>query len=314
MKIASENSSVPLSRTRAGDGLLRGTMRCLRIALAVAGLAAPLIAQQGAQDTNRVIQNQTEFNAFTSASNLPDPASRAEALDAFVKRYPHSVALVDALEEEMAAWEQAGDMDKVAKTAGQLVAAEPGNIRSLAVLVALNRSKAMKGDQVALDDLCMKTPNGAQQLSSWQKPRGMTDAEFTNLRNQMQVIFVGAEGYCALQERRFAVAHDFYAQVLKMDPNNWENVYQMGVTDLEMDPPDLDGFWYCAKSVQLAQIANNMDGMRATTEYCMTKYARYHGSGEGWAAILKAAEAQDEPPRNFAKHIKRGREHKSKHK
>ena len=313
MWLASGSLSVPKGRIRARDGFLCLAMRCLWVVLVMTVLTAvPLAGQQGEQAGTMVIQDKAEFNAYMQASNLPDPTSRAEALDAFVQRYPHSVALVDALEEEMSAWEHAGDMDKVAETAKQIVAAEPGNIRALAIVVALNRTKAMAGNQVALHDLCIDTPRGAQNLGSWTKPAGMTNADFAHFRDQMKVIFVGAEGYCALQERKFAQARDFYTQVLKLDASNFENVYQLGVADLEMDPPDATGFWYCAKSIHLAEKAGNLLGIKTTTAYCMRKYATYHGSGEGWDAIVKAVAGQDAPPRHFASHIKRGHKHKSK--
>ncbi|MFA5056724.1 MAG: hypothetical protein WC485_01305, partial [Opitutaceae bacterium] len=96
---------------------------------------APAAANQ------KVIHDPDEYNAYIAALNTPDPAQKAAAMEAFIDRYPGSVVKVDALEQAMAAYQQAGRADNVEAVASRLLQLEPANIRALAVVAYLKRSR-----------------------------------------------------------------------------------------------------------------------------------------------------------------------------
>lgn len=300
------------AKVRVGDGLILGAMRMGWLAVALLVLAT---APGSAQETNapagqKVIQNQAEYDTYDAASKLEDPVMRGEAMDQFAEHYPHSVAYTDALEEGMAAWQKAGNSDKVEADAQRLVAAEPGNIRALAVVVALTRAKATQGDQMALSELCIDAPVGLRNLPSWQKPANLTDADFAKLRDQMKDIFEGGSGFCALQQKKYSDARDSFKRALDVNPASMEDMYQLAVADLEMTPADATGFWYCARALQLAANAANRQAANSISVFCKTSYVKYHGSDDGWEAILSEGITENAPPADFASRIKRGRHSK----
>ena len=147
--------------------------------------ALPVTAQQPAPGGRKVIQNPAEYNAYVTAANTKDAAARAASLEAFTQQFPHSVVYTDALEEEMSAWQDAGDMQKLQQAARQLLAADSGNVRALAIVVALDRNSAARGDKPALDELCLYSTAGMREVPLWQKPYGMSDDDFNTLHNQM---------------------------------------------------------------------------------------------------------------------------------
>ena len=53
-------------------------------------------------------KDQTEAADYANAKKVADPTRRAEALEAFVKRYPNSSAKISALEWAVNAYHQAG--------------------------------------------------------------------------------------------------------------------------------------------------------------------------------------------------------------
>src|SRR5262245_59728288 len=154
----------------------------------------------------KVIKDPAEYNAYITALNTQDPAAKAAAMEAFVKQYPQSVVLTDALEQAMAAYQQAGNAAKVEETAKRLLQLTPNNVRALAIVVALDRAKATQGDQAALREICTLSQTGLQQLPSWQKPQEMPEADFQKLKTQMAQIFNGAAGFCALQAKTYPQA------------------------------------------------------------------------------------------------------------
>ncbi len=118
----------------------------------------------------------------------------------------------------------------------------------------------------------------------------------------MMDIFYGGAGFCALQKKDFAGAKDNYLKAVQLDPSNLQDVYQLAVSDLEISPPDLNGFWYGAKAINLA--GSNAQARDGISAYVKAKYKNYTGSYEGWDQIVAAAATQAAPPANLVASIK----------
>ena len=281
---------------------LRVNRRLASLTLFLA-LAAAAAAQQ-APAAQKVIHDPAEYNAYTAAVNTQDATKRAEELEAFVQQYPQSVVLTGALEQELAAWQTAGDSTQMKRTAKRLLAADPGNVRVLGIVVALDRVSAAQGDLASLNEMCVEATGGMREVPMWRKPASMTDADFTVLSKLMNDIFIGAEGFCAVQEKNYSQGRDWLARALAIDPTNVMDVYELAIADLETTPLDANGFWYCARAIHLAQSAAIPQDASAIVNYCETKYRQFHGADDGWNAVMAAAAAQNAPPADFAKRIK----------
>lgn len=268
-------------------------------------------AQPGQNPSNVPVQQKTikdpaEYNAYITALNMSDPAQKGAAMEAFAKQYPQSVVLIDALEQAMAAYQKAGNQAKVLEMARRILQLNPNHIRALAIVVALDRASATTGDQNALKEGCADAQTGLQQLSSWQRPPDVTEPDFEQMRNQMSGIFNGETGFCALQAKNFPAARDALTKTLQngISTNNWQDVYQLAIADLEMNPMDIDGLWYCAKTINLATQMNNTQAINSIAPYCKSKYHKYHGGDDGWDQVVSAAATQNALPPNFSASIK----------
>jgi len=259
---------------------------------------------QNTPTSQKVIKDQAEYNAYMTALNTQDPAQKAAAMEAFVQQYPNSVVKIDALEQAMGGYQQAGNQAKVEETARQILQSTPSNIRALAIVTFIDRGKATAGDAAAMKSSCDESQKGIEALPSWQKPEGSTDAEFQKLQQQMTNIFEGAAGFCALQSKNYAAAREHFAKSLKVDPNNLQDTYQLAVADLESNPMDLNGFWYAAKAIALAQAQNNPQAVKGIDTYARSRYKRYHGGEDGWNEFVASAATQTAPPPNITELIK----------
>ena len=271
---------------------------------ALALLLTLAAAAQQAPSGQKIIKDQAEYNAYMAALNTQDATARAKALESFVQQYPRSVVLVDALQQEMSAWQTAGDSAQVGKVAKRLLAVDSGNVRVLGIVVALDRVSAEKGDTAALNEMCIDATGGMRAVPMWRKPANMTDADFASLSKLMNDIFIGAEGYCAVQEKDYSQARDWLTRAIQIDPANVQDLYQLAIADLETTPADADGFWYCARAIHLAQTAAMPQSASGMVNYCKAKYTSYHGADDGWDAMAAGTAAQDTLPRNFAREIK----------
>jgi tetratricopeptide (TPR) repeat protein len=265
--------------------------------------STPGAEQQNVPTSQKVIKDQAEYNAYITALNTTDPAAKAAAMEAFVQQYPNSVVKIDALEQAMAAYQQAGNQPKVEDTARRILQMNPSNIRALAIVTFIDRAKATQGNAAALQQTCSESQNGLQHLPTWQKPEGLSEPDFQKLKNQMSSIFEGAAGFCALQTKNYALAREQYAKALQIEPNNFGDTFQLAVAELESNPIELTGFWHCAKAINLAQSQNNAAGAQSINNYCKAKYHNYHGNDQGWDQFAQQNGAAAAPPANLAQLI-----------
>ena len=274
------------------------------LTLCALGFFAGAASAQQPAPGQKTIQDKAEYAAYTAAINTQDATSRAEALEAFVQQYPQSVVLTDALEGEMAAWQTAGDSMQVMKVAKRLLAADQGNIRALGIVVALDRVNAATGDNAALNEMCQYASGGMLAVPMWRQPPNMSAADYNSLSKLLGDIFIGAEGYCAVQEKNYTQARDWLGRALKIDPTNVQDTYQLAVADLESTPVVPDGFWYCARGIHLAQSAAIPQDAGGMTAYCKTKYMKFHGGDDGWDVLVTSVADEAMPPPDFAAKIK----------
>src|SRR5262249_53915907 len=134
---------------------------------------------------------------------------------------------------------------------------------------------------------------GLAGLATWQKLPGISDAENTKLKEQMTVIFAGAAGFGALQAKDYATARSFYLRSVKIDSGNLQDIYQLGLACLEMNPLDKNGFWYVAKAITLAR--GNDAAIHQMAAFAKAKYNKYHGNDDGWDQIVAAAAGETAP-------------------
>ena len=100
-----------------------------------------------------VIKDPAEYNAYVGAIQQKDPAAQVSGLEAFMTQYPNSVMKIAALQTLMQDYQQTNNSQKTIDTATKLVAADPNNVRAMALLAYFDRLKAQGGDPNAKQDL-----------------------------------------------------------------------------------------------------------------------------------------------------------------
>jgi len=264
-------------------------------AAAPAKKAAPVQTAVG----GKVIKDGAEYKDYISALNIADPGIKAGAMEAFVAKYPASIVKIDALEQAMSAYQRAGNTAKLEEIANRILEIQSDHVRALAILTLLRRTRATQGDATALAEGARR---GLDALANWAKPAELSDDSFVAMRKQMTAIFNGALGFTMLQAKDFASARHYYQIALASDPNNLQDVYQLGIADLQSEPMELDGLWYIAKATALAK--NNEAAQQSISAYGKARYKKYHGSEDGWQELVARAAAETAPPPDFGKRIK----------
>jgi len=241
------------------------------------------------------VSDPFERNDYMAGVNEQDPARQAILLEDFQRRYPESVLRAGALEKTLDAYLRGGDNARAAQTAKRILSVNPGDIRALAILAFIARRAVAEGKSGSAVDVGAYAERGLKALADLRPSQGMRNEDFERMCNGAAHVFYGAAGFSALQSKNYQKARDFYLKAYEIAPV-LEDTFQLSMTELEMEPMDVHGFWYLAKAVQLARNENNLSSARFIEDYGRSKYKRYHGGTDGWEELMKGAYACGEPP------------------
>ncbi len=279
------------------------------VVLALAGFASGLqtttpspaaTPQSPAQpQQKKEIKDPAEYNAYVGAIQQKDPAAKISGLEAFLTQYPNSVMKEDALEALMGAYQQSGNQQKMVDTAQRVLQANPNSLQALALLTYNARAnvEAGKDPQKNLADASQYGTKGLQALQSAQKPDGMQDADFAKLKTQAGIIFNGAAGFAALQNKDYKSAQQYLRAAVEAEPNDIRNVYPLALAYLTATPPDnVNGLYFIARA---ANLAAGSPGQAQIEAYGKSQYSKYHGSDQGWTDVLASAKTTPLPPAGF---------------
>jgi tetratricopeptide (TPR) repeat protein len=245
------------------------------------------------------IKDPAEYNAYMGAQSQRDPAAMVSGFEAFLTQYPNSVMKEDALDQLMNAYTKLNNQPKVLETAQRLLQVDPCNIRALAVIAFTKRAQAEAGQngQQNLAEAAQAGEKGLQCLQTARPPVDTKPEDYEKLKKQTAIIFNGAAGMDALQNKEYAKAQQHLRAAVESEPANLRDVYPLALAYLGPGPTenDVDGLFFGARAANLAQGA----GKDQITKFIKSKYVAYHGSDQGWNDLLTQTATTTLPPPNF---------------
>ena len=256
-----------------------------------------------------VIKDPAEYNAYMGAIQQKDPAAQISGLEAYLTQYPSSVMKVAALQTLMQDYQQTNNQAKTIDTAQKLVAADPCNVRALALLSYIDRLKAQGGDPNAKQDLTDAQKygqSGIDCLPKFTKPPGTSDADYDKMKGQMGGIFNAAVGIADLTDKDYEAARKTLRAAEDSSPDEQKDfsvVYPLalayaGPTPAQpnVTPDPLDAIWYASRA---SVVAPNPQYQQQIEKYARSLYVKYHGGDDGWNDVLTQAKASPDPPAGF---------------
>jgi tetratricopeptide (TPR) repeat protein len=260
--------------------------------------AQPSEAQQKPAPTQqkKEIKDPAEYNAYIGAFGQHDPAAKISGFEAFITQYPNSVMKEEALEQLMGAYQQTNNQAKMVETAQKVLQVNPSNLKALALLVFAKRLSAKTPQDLA--DAAQYGEKGLAVLPTWQKPDGMSDADFQKFKAQTSVIFNGAVGIAAYQNKDNAKAEQYLRAAVEGDPTDVNNIYPLALAYLTPGAAEkpVDGLFFIARA---ANLIADPKGKADVTKFGKSKYVKYHGAEDGWNELLAQTATTTLPPAGF---------------
>ena len=267
-------------------------------------------AQGQDQAQQKVIKDPSEYNAYMSASQQQNPQQKAAAFEQFLQQYPNTVVKEEALEQLMAAYQAANDAQKMQDAANRVLQVNPNNIRALALLTYFNRLQgqgaANPADAQRILGQAGQLAQRGMQVLQGPKPAAIPDADWQNLIKGVTPIFQGAIGLNALQQKDFPTAQKNLlavvtaqgAQATLQDVYPLAQAYILADTKLNDPQQAINGLWFAARSVALAQAAGPQVA-GPINQFGLFYYKRFHGGDDGWQQLIQQAAQSPLPPQGF---------------
>jgi tetratricopeptide (TPR) repeat protein len=250
--------------------------------------AAPPASQQ-----RKEIRDPNEYNAYLAALNATDPAKKAQMMESYLQTYPSSVMKEDGLELLLVTYQQLNNTAQIKTVAQRLLEVNPNNLTALALLSYLDRQQALAGGSdaaTALQEAGQLGSRGLQVLQTGAKPEGYTDEQWNSKKSSFREIFLGSVGHAALQAKDYATAQQDLKEVVALEPTDVNSIYLLALSYLSPKPPVVDGLFWIAKAA---------GGAPQLLPYAKNQYARYHGSEDGFDALMASAKTEATIPAGF---------------
>ena len=266
--------------------------------------AAPAAAGAG-----QVQMSQEEYAAYNNANTQTAPAAKAQAFEAYLKAYPNSAVKADVLNQLLFLYNQTNDQANTLATADRLLAADPNNVRALAMEVYYRRADADKMTDAAAKSAALdKVAQYAQTGLNAPKPKDMSDADYATLKKATLPTFQSAIADADMAKKDNAAAITALKAELAADPDDTtkpspvlQDVYVLAQAYYTSTPPDyLNCAWYAARAASFAPDAYKPQ-ITQLGQYCFSKY---HGTKEGYDQLAAQTKTSIDPPADLGTTIK----------
>jgi tetratricopeptide (TPR) repeat protein len=242
-----------------GIRILAGLAITAALCLTVSGPGAVAWAQApaaGGQDAAKPQYTMAEYNAFTAAQAIKDPAQQIKALDDFVSKYPNSALLIYVYPLYYNAYSQLKNFPKVMENADKLLALgdkveAPVRYQAYyARAFAYSNMNPPPADADTNKKVRQAALDGLKTLNELKKPDNMTQEQFDAQKKQPAILFNYTAANAATQLKDYAGAIESYKEVLKLTPDDMTTNYRIGQSYTLMTPPQtMEAFWAFARAI-----------------------------------------------------------------
>lgn len=280
--------------------------------LAIAGLAvapgvvphfAAALAQ--AAPAGQVTMDPPEFAAYDNAVNKQTtPQTQAPALEAYLQQYPKSSVKADVLERLMVDYSQF-DPAKAITAADNVLQLNPNDIQAITVeTVFRGQMAAAATDPAAKVAAYDAAASYAQKGLAATKPDSVSQADWDAKKATLTPTFYSTIGNDALAKKDYPAAIAAFKSELASMPvaattqpgTALQDTYFLGQAYYLSTPPDyVNCTFYTTRAANFAP-ANYKTQLQPLADYC---YKKYHGTKDGYDAVVAAASANLNPPAGF---------------
>jgi hypothetical protein len=283
----------------------------LLTAICAAPSASVLYAQAApAAGAGQVQMGADEYAAYNNANTQTTPEAKAQAFQAYLKAYPNSSVKLDVLTQIAMIYSQTTNEQATLAAADALLAADPGNLRALALEVFyLRRDGDAATDPATKQADLDKAAGFAQQGLSGTGSKGVSPDDYKKFQGSLMPTFQSAIADDDIAKKDSASAITALKAELAAVPvadtqdpaKQLQDVYTLAQAYYTSTPPDyLNCAWYATRAGNFAP-AQFKTPIQQLATYC---YKKFHGGTDGYDAMQTSVATNLNPPAGFLEGIK----------
>ena len=292
------------SRYRFSPSALAAAALSLSLLLSVMSVAAPALHAQAAQ-TQKNWKDRAEYDLYVSITQASDPAKRLQLLDQWKDKYPQSDYNKERLQFYVATTAAASQPQKTLQYAAELLKVDPKDFTSLYYTALFG--PGVYGNSPSADQQAQVT-SAAQGLlegvdaafDASKKPKTMTDEQWTAAKNSTAAVGHNALGWVAMAKKDWPTAEKEYTTSLQLNPANGQVIYTLAGVLKEEKKYVPSIFYFARAGAYDGPSALPPDARPKVLSYLKDKlYVPFHGSADGFDAVVAAAKTNATPPAGF---------------
>jgi hypothetical protein len=272
--------------------------------------ASVLYAQAAPAAAGQVQMGADEYAAYNNANTQTAPEAKAQAFQAYLKAYPNSSVKLDVLTQIVALYSQTTNEQATLAAADALLAADPGNLRGLAIEVFYLRRDGDAATDPAVKQADLdKAAAFAQKGLSSTGSTGVSADDYKKFQAATMPTFQSAIADDDIAKKDSASAITALKAELNgvpvadtQDPaKQLQDVYTLAQAYYTSAPPDyLNCAWYATRAANFAP-GQFKTPIQQLATYC---YKKFHGGNDGYDAIQTAVATNLNPPAGLLEGIK----------
>jgi len=245
-----------------------------------------------AQEKQKKVKDQGEYDLFNAYSKETDPAKKLQYLNQWVEKYPES----DYQEEQLRFYSDLNQPAKVMDLGAKILAKDPKNFAALSLITANIRNLPnATPDQLALGQKAAQTL--LDNLDSL-KPATVKEEDWTKAKPGVQQLAKATLMYIAMkpgadaeQKKDYAAAEQAYTKALQQYPDSADVAYRLGSVLVSERNPDKfpQAIYEIARAVAMDPAKGGLASQTRTQvdAYLNKIYTQYHGADDQALAQLK---------------------------
>ena len=264
---------------------------------------APAVQSHPPPPSARRWKDQAEYDLYSAAAKETDASARLALLQQWRTQYPASDFVVEGRQLEVGAYVQLGKDQEAFDVAKLILADDPKNFSGLyySMLYApmVTRSNATpeelaQGEQASNTLLELMAQNGV--------PSNITEQAWKGVRTVVEAVAHRTLGWIALKRQNWTLAA---AELLKslgiLGADSMADYFLGSALVYSRDPQQVSAalFYFARAGAYDGPGAMSADWRKQTLDYVSAQYKKFHGSDEGFDALLETARAQVFPPAGF---------------
>jgi tetratricopeptide (TPR) repeat protein len=255
-------------------------------------------AAPAAQAPQKNWKDRAEYDLYDAITKDANAKTRMEKLQQWEKQYPQTEWLTERRTLLVTTHAQLNQPKETTEAAKQLLSQDPKNFTALYYVMYFTQVLYSQAKSTEALDQGEQAAN-AIVANIDTPPPGVKAEDWAKLRPQIELLAHVNLGFIAMSRQKWDGAEAEFGKSLQLSPNNGQVDYWMAfviTSQKKVDRIPVAMFYYARAGTFEGQGAADANTRRTALDFVKRQYKTYHGSDEGFDALIAAAKASPTPP------------------